>query len=98
VLSEPYGVHQAIIMVSKYPQMNKQNTTSKKIHVTLIIPQKLYTIRGLESGESTSIFKASHRYGSPTTSDVEKKDHVQFYVASHGSVKGLIIMQDSEIF
>jgi len=55
-----------------------------------MIPQKLDTIRGLESDESRSVVVASHRYGSPTTSDVEKKDHVQFYVASNGSVNGLI--------
>lgn len=85
-------------MVSKDPQINKQDTTSKRKHVTLIIPQKLDITRGLESGESRSVVMASHRYESPTTYNVKKKDHVQFYVASHGSVNGLIIMQDSEIF
>ena len=77
-------------MVSKDPQMNKQDTTSKMKHVTLMTPQKLDIIRGLESDESRYVVMASHRYGSPTTSDVEKRDHVQFYVASHGSVNGLI--------
>ena len=78
--------------------MSKQATTIKRKHVTLMIPQNLEIIRGPESGESRSVVMASHRIGSPTTSDVEKNDHVQFSVTSHGSVKGLIIIQDSEIF
>jgi hypothetical protein len=73
-------------MTSSNPQMSKQDTTSKRKHETSNIPQKLDKIRGLESGESRSEVMASHRFGSQTTSDVEKKDHVQFYMASHGSV------------
>jgi hypothetical protein len=65
-------------MVSKHPQMNKQDTTSKRKHVTLMTPQKLDIIRGLESDESRCVVMASHRYGSPTTSDVEKKTMYNF--------------------
>jgi len=78
--------------------MNKKDTIGKRKHVTLMIPQKLDIIRRLESGENRSVVMASQRLGSPTTSDVEKRDHVHFYVASHGSVNGHNIMPDSEIF
>jgi hypothetical protein len=49
-------------MASKDPQMSKQETPGKRKHVTLMIPQKLYIIRGLESSESRSVVMASHRY------------------------------------
>jgi hypothetical protein len=39
-------------MASKDPKISKQGTASKKRHVTLMIPQKLEIIGGVENGKS----------------------------------------------
>jgi len=52
VFSGLYRAQQAIITASKDPKMSKQGTAGKKMHVTLMITQKLKIIRRLESSKS----------------------------------------------
>jgi len=39
-------------MTSRDPKTSKQGTADKRRHVTLMIPQKLETLRGVENGKS----------------------------------------------
>lgn len=54
-------------MVSKGPQISKQGTDAKTKHTTLTIPQKLETLRKLNTGESQRQVMASQSIASSTT-------------------------------
>jgi hypothetical protein len=48
------------VLVPKDPQMSKQGSSDKRIQGTLIISQKLETIRKLESGKNQREVMASY--------------------------------------
>jgi hypothetical protein len=51
-------------MASEDPKMSKRGTAGRNKHWSLMIPQKLDTIRSLESGYTQSVVMTSYNIGS----------------------------------
>jgi hypothetical protein len=60
-------------MASKDPKMSEQVTPGKRKHVTLMIPQKLQIIAGLESGKSQKEVMTSYKSGMSIIQDKQKR-------------------------
>lgn len=74
----------------KDPKMCRQGTSTNRKHVTVTIPQKLETIRRLESCESQSVVMAAHNVELSTIYDIKKqKDQLRSFMASNERVKEL---------
>jgi hypothetical protein len=59
-------------MASKGLNMSKQGTAGKRKYITFRSPQKLETVRRVESGKSQNVIMASYIIGSSTIYDTKK--------------------------